>query len=133
LDPVLAEGCALGLAEIRDVSASPLVQAALDRGRVSAKVGLSVLGRLGDARALSAALERLTAPDAETRAAAMDAADVLLSPKEADGRAVEPLARALSARAVSRPERLRLVALLGRTGSERALPTLLPMLEGASD
>jgi HEAT repeat protein len=133
LDPALAEGCALGLAEVRDVAASARVQAALDRGRVSAKIGLSVLGRLGDARALSAALERLTAPDAETRAAAMDAADVLLSPKDADGRAVEPLARAVSARAVSRPERLRLVALLGRTGSERALSTLLPLLQSASD
>jgi HEAT repeat protein len=133
LDPVLAEGCALGLAEVHAASASPNVRAALDRGRVSAKVGLSVLGRLGDARALSAALERLTVPDAETRAAAMDAAERLLSPKDADGRAVEPLARALSARAVSRRERLRLVALLGRTGSERALSTLLPLLQSTSD
>lgn len=133
LDPAMAEGCALGLSEVRDASASQSVRAALDRGRVSARVGLSVLGKLGDARALSSALERLTVPDAETRAAAMDAAEVLLSPKDADGRAVEPLARALAARAVSRPERLRLVALLGRTGSERALPTLLPLLESNSD
>jgi len=92
-----------------------------------------VLGRLGDARALSAALERLTVPDAETRGAALDAAERLLSPKDADGRAVEPLARALSARAVSRAERLRLVGLLGRTGSERALPALLPLLESRTD
>jgi len=133
LDPVLAEGCALGLAEVHDATASPKVRAALDRGRVSAKVGLLVLGRLGDARALSAALERLTVPDAETRSAAMDAAELLLSPNDADGRAVEPLARALSARAVSRRERLRLVALLGRTGSERALSTLLPLLQSTSD
>jgi HEAT repeat protein len=133
LDPPLAEGCALGLAQVRDVGASAAVRAALDRGRLSAKVGLSVLGKLGDARALSAALERLTVPDAETRAAAMSAAELLLSPKDADGRAVEPLARALAARAVSRPERLRLVALLGRTGSERALSTLLPLLQNNSD
>jgi HEAT repeat protein len=133
LDSALAEGCALGLAEAHDSASSTRVRAALDRGRLSAKVGLSVLGALGDARALSAALERLTVPDAETRAAAMDAAEALLSPKEADGRAVEPLARALSARAVSRAERLRLVGLLGRTGSERALTTLLPLLQSASD
>jgi HEAT repeat protein len=133
LEPALAEGCALGLAEVHDAAASPNVRAALDRGRVSAKIGLSVLGRLGDARALSSALERLTVPDAETRAAAMDAAELLLSPKDADGRAVEPLARALAARAVSRPERLRLVGLLGRTGSERALSTLLPLLQSTSD
>jgi cellulose synthase operon protein C len=133
VDVVLAEGCALGLGELHDTASSVRVRAALDRGRLSPKVGLSVLGRLGDARALSAALERLTVPDAETRAAAMDAAEALLSPKEADGRAVEPLARALLARAVSRPERLRLVELLGRTGSERALPTLLPLLESVSD
>jgi HEAT repeat protein len=63
----------------------------------------------------------------------MTAAEALLSPKDADGRAVEPLARALSARAVSRPERLRLVGLLGRTGSERALSTLLPLLQSVSD
>jgi HEAT repeat protein len=133
LDPALAEGCALGLAQVRDRGASESVRAALDRGRVSTKVGLSVLGKLGDARALSSALERLTVADSETRAAAMDAAEVLLSPKDADGRAVEPLARALAARAVSRPERLRLVALLGRTGSERSLSTLLPLLESTSD
>jgi HEAT repeat protein len=133
VDPALAEGCALGLAQVHDAASSTRVRAALDRGRLSPKVGLSVLGRLGDARALSAALERLTVPDAETRDAAMTAAEALLSPKDADGRAVEPLARALAARAVSRPERLRLVGLLGRTGSERALSTLLPLLQSASD
>ncbi len=133
LDSALAEGCALGLSQAHDTASSARVRTALDRGRLSPKVGLTVLGKLGDARALSAALERLTVPDAETRAAAMDAAEALLSPKDADGRAVEPLARALSARNVSRPERLRLVALLGRTGSERALSTLLPLLQGASD
>jgi HEAT repeat protein len=133
VDSGLAEGCALGLAEVGDTGSHARVRAALDRGRISARVGLSVLGRLGDARALSAALERLTATDAETRAAAMDAAEALLSPHEADGRAVEPLARALVARGVSRPERLRLVGLLGRTGSERALGTLLPLLESSSD
>lgn len=133
VDVAQAEGCALGLGEVHDTASSARVQSALDRGRLTPKVGLAVLGQLGDARALSAALERLTVPDAETRAAAMDAAEALLSPKDADGRAVEPLARALSARAVSRPERLRLVGLLGRTGSERALPTLLPLLESVSD
>jgi HEAT repeat protein len=133
VDSALAEGCALGLGDAHDTASAVRVRSALDRGRLSAKVGLSVLGQLGDARALSAALERLTVPDAETRAAAMDAAEALLSPKDADGRAVEPLARALLARAVSRPERLRLVGLLGRTGSERALPTLLPLLQSASD
>ncbi len=133
LDSALAEGCALGLSQAHDTASSARVRSALDRGRLSPKVGLAVLGKLGDARALSAALERLTVPDAETRAAAMDAAEALLSPKDADGRAVEPLARALSARNVSRPERLRLVGLLGRTGSERALPTLLPLLESVSD
>ncbi len=132
-DSALAEGCALGLAQAGDSASSTRVRAALDRGRLSAKVGLAVLGKLGDARALSAALERLTVPDAETRWAAMDAAEALLSPKDADGRAVEPLARALAARAVSPPERLRLVGLLGRTGSERALATLLPLLQGVSD
>jgi len=132
-DAALAEGCALGLGQARDTASAASVRVALDRGRLSPKVGLGVLGKLGDVRALSAALERLTVPDAETRAAAMDAAEALLSPKDADGRAVEPLVRALSARAVSRPERLRLVGLLGRTGSERALVTLLPLLDAKSD
>jgi HEAT repeat protein len=133
LDSALSEGCALALSEAHDVASATRVRTALDRGRLSAKIGLAVLGKLGDAGSLSAALERLTAPDAETRAAAMDAAEALLSPREADGRAVEPLARALVARGVSRAERLRLVELLGRTGSERALSTLLPLLESASD
>lgn len=133
LDSALSEGCALALSEAHDVASAPRVRAALDRGRLSPKVGLAVLGKLGDAGSLSAALERLTTPDAETRAAAMDAAAALLSPSDADGRAVEPLARALVARGVSRAERLRLVELLGRTGSERALSTLLPLLESVSD
>lgn len=133
LDIAQAEGCALGLAQAHDTASSARVRNALDRGRLTPKVGLTVLGKLGDARALSAALERLTVPDADTRAAAMDAAEALLSPKDADGRAVEPLARALAARSVSRPERLRLVGLLGRTGSERALSTLLPLLQSVSD
>lgn len=133
LDAGLAEGCALGLADARDTASHARVRAALDRGRISARIGLQVLGRLGDARALSAALERLTAADSETRGAAMDAAEALLSPRDADGRAVEPLARALAARVVSRPERLRLVGLLGRTGSERALSTLLPLLQNTTD
>jgi HEAT repeat protein len=133
LDIGLAEGCALGLAEVHDTGSHARVRAAMDRGRIAPRVGLAVLGRLGDARALSAALERLTATDAETRAAAMDAAAALLSPEDADGRAVEPLARALVARGVSRAERLRLVGLLGHTGSERALTTLLPLLESSSD
>lgn len=133
LSPTLAEGCALGLAEVRDGASSVRVRTALDRGQLSAKVGLSVLGKLGDSRALSAALERLTVADAETRSAALDAAEVLLSPKDADGRAVEPLARALSARVVARAERLRLVGLLGRTGSERALSSLLPLVASKTD
>ena len=133
LDVGVAEGCALGLAEVHDTASHARVRAALDRGRVSPRVGLTVLGQLGDARALSAALERLTVPDVETRNAAMAAAEALLSPRDADGRAVEPLARALVARGVSRLERLRLVGLLGRTGSERALSTLLPLLESSTD
>ena len=69
--------------------------AALDRGRLSAKVGLSVLGKLGDARALSAALERLT----RTRRRNARGGDGMppkrcFLRKEADGRAVEPLAQA---------------------------------------
>ncbi len=133
VEPGAAEGCALGLAEVRDDASATRVRAALDRGQLAPKVGLAVLGKLGDARALSAALERLTVPDAETRSAALDAAERLLSPHDADGRAVEPLVRALSARAVSRAERLRLVGLLGRTGSERALSSLLPLLQSRTD
>jgi cellulose synthase operon protein C len=133
VEPGQAEGCALGLVVVRDGASAAAVRTALDRGQLAPKVGLAVLGKLGDARVLSAALERLTVPDSETRLAALDAAELLLAPEDADGRAVEPLARALSARAVSRPERLRLVGLLGRTGSERALPSLLPLLESRTD
>lgn len=131
--PGLAEGCALGLGLVHDTDSHARVRSALDRGQLSPKVGLRVLAALGDARALPAALERLTAVDAQTRAAAMDAADALLDPRDADGRAVEPLARALSARVITTTERLRLVELLGRTGSERALSTLLPLLQGQTD
>lgn len=133
VEPGKAEGCALGLVEVRDTESAGRVRAALDRGQLTPKVGLSVLGRLGDPRVLSAALERLTVPDAETRRAALDAAESLLVPEDADGRAVEPLSRALASRAATRAERLRLVGLLGRTGSPRALQTLLPLLESPAD
>jgi cellulose synthase operon protein C len=133
VEPSRAEGCALGLVEARDIESAGRIRAGLDRGQLAPKVGLSALGRLGDASALGAALERLTVPDAATRRAALEAAELLLSPKEADGRAVEPLARAIASRGATRAERLRLVTLLGRTGSQRALSTLLPLLETTED
>ncbi len=74
---------------------------------------------------LPVVLDLLTNPTAHVRAQALDTAFELLEPAVADGRAVDPVAVFVNT-STSLEELAKAVALLGHTGSERAVPHLLP-------
>ena len=63
----------------------------------------------------------------------MEAAAALLDPVEPDGRAVEPILRALDVAHGRRSERIALAVLLGRTGVPRAAPILVAMGRDTAD
>jgi len=130
---VTGDGCALALGRIGGASAAPAIDAGLRRGVVRPVAALHALASSMDPRALSTVIEFLASDDPLVRRAAMDAADALLDPEEPDGRAVEPLARALDAAHQHGSERAALVALLGKTGSPRAAPALIELARDATD
>lgn len=128
----LADGCALALGELKTAEARAAILDALRRGVIRPIAAMTALGALGDPEALPVVLEQLFAKDPYVRNAAIDAAAQLLDPSRPDGRAVEPIARALDNARRRRTERAALTALLGRTASARAAPILVP-LAGATD
>jgi HEAT repeat protein len=71
-------------------------------------------------------LEQLSASEAAVRLAAVGAALQLLDPRTPDGRAVEPIVRALRAEERATEERIAALLLLGRTGAPRAAAYLTP-------
>ncbi len=129
----LANGCVAALAEIAPPGAPVAIVGALRRGIVGPRAALRALGRLEDSRGLPTVLEHLVDADPFVRAAAANAASVLLDPGQPDGRAVGPISRALEAARSSPSERAALVRLLGRTGSPRAAKTLIPLAKAADD
>lgn len=131
--PSVADQCAMALGELHAKRAGAVITSALDRGVVSVRGGLLALGSLADPANLPTVLERLTESDPLVRKSAIEAALALLDPAHPDGRAVEPIARGLERARQSRAERLLLVALLGRTGSPRAVPWLLPLISDSDD
>jgi cellulose synthase operon protein C len=129
----LAEGCALALGKIRAKKAGAVIASAMGRGVLRPVAGLVALGDLSDPSNLSVVLERLSDVDPLVRKSAIEAGLALLDPAQPDGRAVEPIVRALERARSSRAERLALVALLGKTGSPRAALPLIPLVSGADD
>lgn len=129
----LADGCALALGEIRAPGAIEAISQALRRGVVRPRAALSALATCGDRRALSIVVEYLAADDPWVRRAAVEAAQELLDQTEPDGRAVEPILRALDAAHGRKAERVALVTLLGKTGSPRAAPTLAALGRDKAD
>jgi HEAT repeat protein len=127
-----AEGCAAALGVIGGGDAQRLVEEALRRSAIGPVVALDALGRIGDRAALPVVLEYLSSARPAERRAAIDALGRLLDPAAGNGIAVEPLVLALSQARDARLERAALIALLGRTGSPRAIAELVP-LAGASD
>ena len=124
---LLAAGCVRALGEIGEGVDPGAVVGALRRGVVKPRPALRALARLGDPRGLPTVLEHLFDADPFVRRAAIDAAVELLDPAKPDGRAVEPIVRALDAARRNKAERVALASLLGRTGSPRAVKTLLPL------
>jgi len=130
--PEAASGACLVLGELGRQSDTPLIVDAIQRGRVSARIGLRALARLGDRGALAAVLELLDAPSAGMRRAAIDAASELLDPTQPEGAAVDPIAAQLGDPRVPVEDRVALAELMGRTGSSRAGPILIA-LAGSKD
>ncbi len=127
------DGCVLALGEIGTQAAVDAVADGLRRGAVKTEIALDAIGRSRDSRELGLVLESLRSDDPRVRHAAVDAATALLEPEVPDGRAVEPILRALDAAHARRAERASLVALLGRTGSPRAIPVLSALTRDATD
>lgn len=131
--PALADGCALALGALRAKKAGPAISAALRRGVVRPRAALGALSALGDPSTLPTVLEHLRDADPFVRRAAIDAASSLLDPHHPDGRAVEPIARALATARSGVAERAALALLLGRTGSPRAAASLAPLVTDSDD
>jgi HEAT repeat protein len=127
----VADGCVLALGQTRRPDAVPVVSGALQGNLASAEAALEALGALGAPNSLPGVLEYLSDPDPKKRRAAIDAASKILDPQLSDGRAVEPIARALAH--AKGGEETSLIALLGRTGSPRATALLVPIAQNAND
>jgi cellulose synthase operon protein C len=128
-----ADGCVLSLGALGDASDVPRVRRALERAEVSPRAALTAFGMLGSADALPTVLGHLEDPDAAVRRAALLALVPLLDPERPDGRAVDPLVRALRARGRSAGERASLLVLLGRTRAARAAAVLAEVAKNATD
>ena len=120
----LASGASLVLGDLGDSHNTRIIVDAMQRGQVPARVGLLALSKLGDRSALPSVLELLDSPSGPVRAAAVDAATQLLEPSQKQGSAVDPIVAQLNKPQTTLDDRVALATLLGRTGSERAAPTL---------
>ncbi|HMI94051.1 MAG TPA: HEAT repeat domain-containing protein [Polyangiales bacterium] len=129
----VSDRCAAVLGSVGGKGTGAVLSQALVQGVISARAGLAALGELGDPAFLPSVLERLAASDPLVRRAAVEAALQLLRTARSEGRAVEPIVRALEKARTSRAERLPLIALLGRTGSPRAVASLSPLATGSED
>lgn len=127
-----AAGAALVLGALKTGEGREMIVRGMQRGLIPLKYGLRALADLGDPDALPTVLEILSDADPSIRKEAIRAACALLDPKQPDGRAVDPASAALSDPRTASDEKLELVTLLGRTGSDRAATILLPMVKAKS-
>ncbi len=125
--PEAASSCVAALGAIGGQHATALILRALREGVVDATRALPALADCGDRTTLPAVLEYLTSASPAERRAAIDAAGRLLEPEQHLGLAVEPIELAATRARGNRLERAALIGLLGRTGSPRAAPALLPI------
>jgi HEAT repeat protein len=128
-----AELCVAALGRIGGPRASELIERALRQGASDVADGLTALGAAGHASALPTVLEFLVSAAPRERRAAIDAAGQLLDPTHDSGLAVEPIAQALGRAEGTRLERAALLGLLGRTGSPRAAPSLIPAASSSDE
>lgn len=116
----VADGCAVALGTVQADESYAALTRALDTRSISTLAALEAYGALRDVRALPVVLEQLVSEHDAVRHAALLAAGELLDPAQPDGRAVEPLARALEVAGTRVEEQVALIELLGRTGTARA-------------
>ena len=133
IQPDAAAICTRALGSIGGEAASRLAERALRENVVSAATALAALGASNDARVTPTVLEYLTSSVPAERRAAIEAAGQLLAPERQLGVAVEPIALALGRARGGRLEQAALIALLGRTGSPRAAPSLTPFATSADE
>ncbi|HEY4106691.1 MAG TPA: HEAT repeat domain-containing protein, partial [Polyangiaceae bacterium] len=127
------DGCAIALGQTHDISGASALQNALGRGALRPLAALQAFAELHAPDSLPTVLEFLSDGDALVRHAAIDAAKALLDPRRPDGRAVDPLARALDKARNQRSEQGDLLDLLGQTGAPRAALVLLPFASAGDD
>jgi HEAT repeat protein len=120
-----ANGCVRALGYVSGAKAAEAVLDALRRRVSSPAVALLALARLGTDTGLETILEYLASSEQATRQSAILAAARMLDPESPDGRAIEPIVKALEAARELREERIDLIRLLGLTGSVRAVPWLV--------
>jgi cellulose synthase operon protein C len=132
-DPDRLDGCALALGQTQDLAGAAALREALGRGALRPLAALQALADLRAPDSLPTVLEYLSDADTLVRRAAIAAAKALLDPRHPDGRAVEPIARALQDARNQRAEQSELLELLGQTGAPRAARTLLPFAASGDD
>ncbi|HEX3777226.1 MAG TPA: HEAT repeat domain-containing protein, partial [Polyangiaceae bacterium] len=132
-DPDRLDGCALALGQTHDISGVSALQSALGRGALRPLAALEAFAELRAPDSLPTVLEFLSDGDALVRRAAVAAAKALLDPRRPDGRAVDPIARALDKARNQRGEQGDLLDLLGQTGAPRAALVLLPFAGPGDD
>lgn len=125
--PNAAAGAALALGSLGAKEGLEAIVRGMQRGVVPLRHGLKALAELKEPAALPTVLEMLGDVDPMVRKEAIRAASALLDPTRADGRAVDPASAALRDPGAAADEKIELVRLLGRTGSERAAGVLLPL------
>jgi HEAT repeat protein len=130
--PSTAAGAALALGSLGAREGIEVIVRGMQRGVVPLRHGLRALADLKDPAALPTVLEMLGDADPTVRKEAIRAAAALLDPDRADGRAVDPASAALTDPGAAADEKIELVRLLGRTGSERATRVLLPLAKTKS-
>lgn len=130
--PNAAAGAALALGSLGAKEGLEVIVRGMQRGVVPLRHGLKALAELQDPAALPTVLEMLGDVDPMVRKEAIRAASALLDPTRADGRAVDPANAALKDPGAAADEKIELVKLLGRTGSERAAGVLLPLAKTKS-
>ena len=132
-DPDRLDGCALALGRSQEIGGAPALREALGRGALRPLAALQAFAELRAPDSLPTVLEYLSDGDALVRSTALAAAQALLDPRHPDGRAVEPITRALQKTRKQRLEESKFLDLLGQTGSPRAVSVLLPFAQPGDD
>jgi cellulose synthase operon protein C len=125
--PAEATSAAWVLGAMHARGQAPAIVAAPRRGTLPPAAALHALADAGTGADVPVVLEFLGDASPVVRGEALGAAAALLDPDHPDGRAVEPLAALLRDGRPLAPERVRIAALLGRTGAPRAAPLLIDL------